>query len=451
MTDIKRDIENELEAWRISNNRKPLILRGARQVGKTTTVVKFGKQYKHFISLNLENQENKDLFDRARNIKEVVTNLLLTHNIKTPELPSTLLFIDEIQESPKAIHLLRYFYEEYPKLHVIAAGSLLEHALVKVSNFPVGRIQYLYMYPLNFLEYLGGRKLTLLQEELNTIPCSEVANKLLIKEFNSFTIIGGMPAIVKNFIKNEDLTMLDIEYESIWEAYKDDAEKYARNATQKKVLRHIMNTAPHELEAMVKLQNFGGSNYKSREVKEAFEELEKAKIIQLIYPSTDYIPPAQPNLRKHPRLQILDTGIINYETNLQKDLLTMEDISTAYKGKIVPHMIAQELQSLGAIKSLKPKFWIRDKKSSSAEIDLIYTFNQKVIPIEIKSGATGTLKSLQHFIDNCDHIYAVRMYSGKFSIENHTTQAGKNFKLMNLPYCMGVVLPEYLEYFLKNN
>jgi hypothetical protein len=211
-----------------------------------------------------------------------------------------------------------------------------------------------------------------------------------------------------------------------------------------------MSTAHLGLDSRIKFQNFGNSNYRSREVGEAFRNLDDAKVIQLIYPTTDTSPPILPDMKKSPRLQFLDTGLINHELNIQAEMLAMKDLNNAYKGAIIPHLVAQELMSLNTIKSVKPIFWVREKNQSSAEVDLVLQFNKMVIPIEIKSGKEGKLKSLHQFIEAAPHPYAVRMYAGKFSIEEHSTRSGKKYFLMNIPYYLTTKLNEYLSYFVSN-
>src|SRR5699024_2393058 len=179
---FKRHIWKELTAWKAQIKRKPLILRGARQVGKTTLIRSFGETYQHYIELNLEKEEDFELIGNSKNIEEVVTALALKYEISSDQFSNTLLFIDEIQESVKAISYLRYFYEDLPELHVISAGSLLEHALNKTKHFPVGRIQYLYLFPLNFREYLSALGRNMLLERLQEIPVNKIAHELLLTQ-----------------------------------------------------------------------------------------------------------------------------------------------------------------------------------------------------------------------------------------------------------------------------
>ncbi|WP_422350760.1 ATP-binding protein [Flagellimonas sp.] len=448
---FKRTVTEQLGQWKGAEDRKPLILRGARQVGKTTLVEEFAKNYDHFIPLNLEKSSDREFFEDYEEVPTLVEALLLSRDISADQLSQTLLFIDEIQEFPRAIQQLRYFYEQLPDLHVIAAGSLLEFAMGHVESFPVGRVEYLYLYPLNFSEYLAAINHNAAQKLLLQTPISPLGHKILMGLFHRYAIIGGMPEVIKKDIGDGNLANLPKVYESIWATYKDDVEKYASNTTEQRVIRHIMDTAPLYLDQRIKFHNFGNSNYRSREVGEAMRNLDAAKIIQLIYPTTDLEPPIKPDLRKSPRMQFLDTGLVNHTLNIQGRLLAMEDMGNAFKGALIPHLVTQELISLNSLSNIKPNFWVREKAQASSEVDLVYSYGDRIIPIEIKSGATGSLKSLHQFMDRAGHPYAIRMYSGEFRIEKAKTNAGTSFLLMNLPYCLGTQLPNYVSYFLSEH
>ncbi|MDE0771308.1 MAG: AAA family ATPase [Salibacteraceae bacterium] len=440
-----------MHQWKNDKERKPLLLRGARQVGKTTLVTEFAKEFKHSIQLNLERKSDLEYFQQFDDAKTIVEALFLSKNIAAKEKGNTLLFIDEIQESPEAIALLRYFYEDIPELHVIAAGSLLEHVMKKVKSFPVGRVQYLYVHPLNFEEYLMAKNHAAALEQFNKIPLQAFAQQTLKDLFHEYAIVGGMPEVVHTYLKSSALSDLPKVYESIWATYKDDVEKYASNKTDARVIKHIMNSAHLNLDQRIKFQNFGNSNYKSREVGEAMRNLHDARIIQLIYPTTAVEVPIQPDIKKSPRLQFLDTGLVNYELRIQGEMLALDDLSAAYKGAIIPHLITQELISLNTINYQLPNFWVREKAQASAEVDLVVQHVDKIIPIEIKSGKEGKLKSLHQFVERTNHPFAVRMYAGEFCVEQHQTPQGKKpYLLMNLPYYLGIKLHEYLELFVEN-
>jgi len=446
---FKRSIENHLDRWKLSTSRKPLIIRGARQVGKTTLINDFARTYAHSIVLNLEKPSDRRYFEYFDDVQTIFEALFLAHNIPSALASDTLLFIDEIQESPKAIQLLRYFYEEIPALHVISAGSLLEFAMQKVHSFPVGRVEFLYLHPLNFQEYLEAIGKQALLKQLQQIPINTFAHQTLMDAFHRYAIIGGMPEIIKTDLEKHSLSDLSIIYESIWGTYKNDVEKYTTNDTERKIIKHVMDTAPLYLDERIKFQGFGNSNYRSREIGEALRTLDEAKIVRLIYPTTDMHPPLKADLKKAPRLQFLDTGLVNYTLGIQAEMLAMDDLNSSYKGAVIPHLVTQELISLQSITSHTPNFWVREKAQSHAEVDLLYTYNKMVIPIKIKSGSTGSLKSLHQFIDASDHPYAIRMYGGTFKVENAVTPNKKPYLLMNLPYYAGTALPQYIEWFVQ--
>lgn len=446
--EIKRSILKALQDWKKAKKRKPLILRGARQVGKTTIINQFGGQFNHYIYLNLELNKDKKFFINEDDVSVILDSIILEKDIDLKNEETLLLFIDEIQEVPEVINLLRYFYEELPKIHVIAAGSLLEFALGDISKVPVGRVQFLHMHPLNFEEFLSAHQKKSWLEAFHHVPVSKSAHNLLMKQFHTYGILGGMPEIIQTYLEDKSMSRVSSVYQSIWQTYKSDIEKYTSNESEKRIVRHILETAPYYFDERVKFQNFGNSNYRSREVSEAFKNLDAAGLIRLLFPTTSITPPIQKDFKKSPRLQFLDIGIVNHIRKVQSELLLMPDLSEAYRGALIPQMIYQELISTNNLEIEKPIFWVRDKAQSSAEVDLVYHYKDKIIPIEIKSGATGSLKSLQQFINRTDHNYAIRIFQGEFSIQKHTTPEGKEYHLMNLPYYLGTKIKDYVAFFV---
>ena len=443
---IMRNAYPKLIAWKKDEFRKPLLLRGARQVGKTTLVRAFSKEFDNYLELNLEKEKDLRLFE-TDDINIIINSaFLLTRKI--PSNKSTLLFIDEIQESPKAIQLLRYFYEERPDIYVIAAGSLLEFALHKIPNFPVGRIDYLYLHPLNFVEFLNATQNEAALEIINTRPIPVFTHTILLNLFHEYLIIGGMPEVVVNYVKNKNISLLAKTYKNLWQAYKDDVLKYTSKEIDRKVIYHVLESAPFESDR-IKFEGFGNSNYRSREVGEALRLVDLTKIIQLIYPSTSLLPPLQTDLKKRPRLQFLDTGLLNQVLSLQGEMLLINDFSNYHKGKIMQHLVCQEIISIHEDENFKPHFWVREEKDSNSEVDLLYQFGKYIIPIEIKSGPKGTLKSLHQFIERTNHPFAVRLFAGNFSIEKAITPGKKEYLLMKLPYYLAYQLPDYLTIFIN--
>lgn len=441
---IDRLILTDLEKWHTKNNRKPLIIRGARQVGKTTIVKIFANNFKQHIFLDLEKRKDRELFEQDLPFDKLLASLFFISKCDPME-KSTLIFIDEIQNSPKAVAALRYFYEEAPEIPVIAAGSLLEVYLEKQKiSFPVGRVESIYLYPLTFEEYLSTVDHPSALNAFKQIPVPDYACDTLFDYFHEYALIGGMPEIVSQYQRNHDLNAVSALYENLLLSYTDDAAKYARNKTLYQVIRHAIETAPLEAGQRIRFQGFGKSFYRSREMGEALRTLERAMLLYLVYPTTNTELPILPDLKKSPRLQFVDTGFINYFSGIQNDYIGLKDLNSVYRGKITEHIIGQEILASKRSSKNNPVFWVREKKGSSAEIDYLLNYNSKLVPVEVKSGKTGTMKSLHVFMDICKNNTGIRLFRDKVSISDIQTPKGKHFKLYNLPYFLGGKLDEYL-------
>jgi len=359
---------------------------------------------------------------------------------------ATLIFIDEIQNSPTAVKMLRYFYEELKDLHVIAAGSLLEFMMEKNQiSFPVGRVQFAYMYPLIFEEFLEASGEEQLLKIYQTTPAKTFATAKFFTLFHRYTLIGGMPEIVQQYLKNKDIPSLKTHYESLLTSYLDDADKYARNPIMRQVLKHCIESIPFEAGKRIKFQGFGNSNYRSREAGEALRTIERAMLIYLIYPSTSQQIPLVADHKKAPVLQFIDTGLLNYFVGLQPAFFQYTDLHSFYKGLIAEHIVRQELIGQNAEDNKKIMFWVRERKQSNAEVDILLPYQNYAIPVEVKSGKTGALRSLHQFVNSSTHPYAVRLYEGDFEIIETQTPEGKTYKLLNLPYFLAGRIHAYLE------
>lgn len=445
---IYRHALQYLKEWKEKPERKPLIMRGARQVGKTTLVKSFAHSFRHFIHLNLERSEHRVYFDRYTTTEDLVQAIFFQFKVASKH-KDTLLFIDEIQESPAAIQQLRFLYEDYPHLHVIAAGSLLEFTLKEVKSFPVGRVEYLQLHPLNFEEYLHAQGNDQALSILDEIPIPGYAHQSLLDAFHDYALLGGMPEVVQHYAQYRDLTRLNPIYEGLWTSYKDDVQKYARNATDRKVILHVINSAAQQIDQRITFHGFGRSQYGSTEVGQALRALHEARVIQLIYPTTQLAPPYSDDLKKRPRLQFLDTGLLNYALGIRGDMIGIDDLSPIYRGTIAQHLVTQQLMSIHYAPSYHPNFWVREKKTSNAEVDLVYQRGARLYPIEIKAGADGRLRSLHQFVDRADHPYAVRLYAGPLKIDEVATIDKKPYRLLNLPYYLATRLPEYIDWFTR--
>ena len=444
---FKRQLDSALEQWSKSKNRKPLVLRGARQVGKTTLVKVFAKSFDKFIHLNLEFSEHRKLFESNYSFKELINAIFyLSNNVRDQK--STLIFIDEIQNSPEAVASLRYFYEETPELYVIAAGSLLESLIDRKISFPVGRVEYLTVRPCSFLEYLNAINDTISTEILTQEKIPEFAHDKLLGHFNQYSLIGGMPEVVARYSESNDLVAINKIYVSLLTSYSDDVEKYAKNTSMAHHIRHIINVGMSYAEQRIRFERFGSSDYRSREMGEAFRTLEKAMLIELTYPTISSTIPTIPDLKKSPRLSWFDTGLVNFAAGVQKEVFGAKDISNVWRGVVAEHIIGQELLALDSSVLAKKAFWVREAKNSNAEIDFIYQFDGNIVPIEVKSGEGSRLRSLHLFMDTVPHNIAVRVWSSSFLVDQITINSGKTIKLINIPFYLVHKLPLILRQYL---
>ncbi len=446
---IHRNLNTYLKNWKNSSTRLPLILRGARQVGKTTLINEFGKSYDQYLYFNLEKTADKALFANVPDMDKMIQLLFISRGFQNRSDLRSLVFIDEVQENPILLERVRYFKEDYPHIDVILTGSLLEFGLNKISKVSVGRVEYAELHPLSFGEYLRGTGNKTAVEVFNSVPVQKEYVPILYKFFHEFILIGGMPGIASAYLREKDITRVRNLYAGIIESYKEDVEKYASNETQKRVIRHIMDTAPYEIDNRINLNNFGASSFKTREVKEAMDALSKARLLELIYPTIQTVPPIVPDFKKRPRLHFLDIGLVNYQLGLHQELLTLHDLHDSSRGKLVQQIVNQEIKAQFYLPGVKRAFWVREERGTSSEVDIVFRYKNMLIPVEVKSGASGALRSLHEFMDRCPHHFAVRIYGGELKTDELHTTKRKKYHLLNLPYFLSGLIEPYLDWFIK--
>ena len=432
-----RYLTQQLRSWRDNTRRKPLVLRGARQVGKTTLVKEFGMEFDSFIYLNLEKEES-EVFRRFSNVHDIWQYVCLKNHIVQDKSKSILLFIDEIQEEPNAVAMLRYFYEELPWVYVIAAGSRLHSLMKQHVSFPVGRVEYMTLRPCSFVEFINAKEGKGWADMLNDISVPEFMHEEMISAFNTYALIGGMPEAVSEYLESRDIERLSPIFSSLLKSYNEDAEKFARNSEQVRVLRHILGTAWLSAAETITFSGFGNSSYTSAQIHDGMDLLERAFLLSLDYPITSTLAPALPATRRSPKLMMLDTGLTNFLAGIQLEYLSNKDLLDTWRGRAAEHIVAQELRVvLDRHYREHQYFWIRDKKGATAEVDFIWQDNTNIIPIEVKSGTNSHLRSLHTFVNNSDHhIVAIRVWSGPLSIQDIETPSpnSKPFRLINLPF-----------------
>jgi uncharacterized protein len=442
-----RKIIAELKKWAESPNRKPLVLRGARQVGKTTAVRMFAGEFDTFIPLNLDLAAERALFTGGNSISTVLDGIYFIKGIPRNASGRTLIFIDEIQKSPEAVALLRYFFEDAPHLYVIAAGSLLETMLDTHVSFPVGRVEFLLLHPFSFEEFLRALEETTALEALAKVPIPSYAHEKMSGLFRRYMLAGGMPEAVKVYAETGELTSLDHVHESLVISYLEDVEKYSGSNKMTPIIRHVIESAWNEAGGRIRYNGFGNSNYLSRDIKDAIGLLQKAFLFQVVHPVTSTLLPLSPDTKKSPRLHMLDTGLVVFKTGMRKTLFATPDISAVFSGRIVEHVVGQEFYALSSSPLHTLNFWARDKSQSNAEVDYVLPMSGNLIPVEVKSGAGGRLRSLHAFINAASHALAVRLHGGAFSMEKIKTIAGKTFTLINVPWYQAAMVETYIRQF----
>jgi predicted AAA+ superfamily ATPase len=396
---MERLFTEKLEAWRTSPTRKPLIVRGARQVGKSYTILDFGKTRftgkVHLVDFE-KHPDWHGIFEKNLDPQRILSNLEVLLNVKiTPG--NDLLFFDEIQAAPKAITALRYFYEELPSMHVIAAGSLLEFAMKDIS-FPVGRIQLMNMHPMNFFEFLNATGKSKAAENIVSKPekLPDTIHELLLGALRQYMFTGGMPECVKIWCERQSMADVFEVQSSLVDTYRQDFSKYAPY-TDKRSLNHAMAAVAKHVGHQIKYTQLS-DEFTGPTNKKAFDLLCLARVISKIRAASPIsLPFAATASEKKFKSLVLDVGLMRCLNDLPANIEFMKnDLLSMYNGALAEQFAGQEFISAG-MQNLY--YWSREAKSSSAEVDYLISRNNKIYPVEVKGGASGKLRSM-HFILN---------------------------------------------------
>ncbi len=426
---MKRMILSALKSWREQFPRKPLLLRGARQVGKTWAARELGKSFPEFVEINFElYPDAKKIFHRDLDPARIVRDLALFMGKKIV-VGETLIFLDEIQEEPKAIQALRYFYELLPQQHLIAAGSLLDFELEKVG-MPVGRVSSLYVYPLSFLEFLAAKQEPLLIEmiltQLPTAAVSEPVHEKLLRLLGQYLAVGGMPEAVVSWCAHGDLTKCAAIQRAIVDTYRQDFNKYVQKF-QVKYVELLFGLIPALMSKRFKFNQVPGE-FRKRDLLPALELLGKAGVVhRILHSAGSGIPlgaTVDPEIFK---LIFLDVALAQALLGLDATSWLLDpQTGFANKGEITEAFVGQEILAYSA-GDLKPQlyFWQRQARSSNAELDYLLQSAQEIFPIEVKSGAAGKLKSLRFFLEE----HKSMRHGFRFSSLNYAVEE----RLVSLP------------------
>ena len=420
---MKRIIMKYLLEWKKDKNRKPLIIRGARQVGKTYIVRELGKTFTNFIEINFEMKPELSLIFKDDLTPDVILQKIsIAYNKKI--IPNeTLIFFDEIQNCPNALISLRYFYELKPEIFVIAAGSLIEFLLQKVG-IPVGRVRSLYIYPMNFYEFLqakGEEKLlTLLENHDINKKIAEIYHNKLLKLVGEYIAIGGMPEIVKTWIQNGDFQKVRRIQSDIVYTYRQDFLKYAKRQ-QIKYIEKIFNKIPLLLGKKFIFSHID-KTLKTRELKPALELLVASGLIHIVnHTSANGIPLGAERNEKKFKAIFVDIGLSQNIVGNNAGHWILNPLNMIInKGGIAEAFVGQELISYNDPFIKKNLFyWIREKRGATAEVDYIETINNKIYPIEVKSGMSNKSKSIKIFMKEKKIKHGIRFSQKNFFIHEN--------------------------------
>lgn len=426
---LSRNIDTYLQQWKVEDDRKPLLIRGARQVGKSSAVRHFGALFDYFLEVNFERDSDvADIFGGKADVHDIAEKLSIYYGVPV-EPGKTLLFLDEIQSCPKALHSLWFFREDYPELHVIAAGSLLEFALKDIRSYGVGRISSLFVYPMSFDEFLKARKLDGLVEMKRQAtaekPLMEVFHTKLVEQYRQFMLIGGMPAAVAKFVETKSYIKARTVLADLRVAYIDDFSKYSGRINPDLLRYTLISVARQAGTKFVFSQVDGG--YRTEHVKTALSYLRDAGlIVPVIHSASNGIPLGAEVNSKFVKYLMIDNALmldflgisddIKDETN---SILTDSATDLVDKGNVAEMMAGLEI-----LKYMSPHerhdlyYWQDTNKGNVAEVDYVVAKGGHVVPIEVKSGVKGSMRSLYELLSKPqkDIPYAIRC-----SLENFGT------------------------------
>lgn len=417
---IERKIDSELRKWRDSEHRMPLLIRGARQVGKTSSVRHLGESFEHYVEIDLnEHRELHGLFSQMLTPQEICRQISYIVN-KPLEAGKTLLFIDEIQACPEAINKLRYFYEQYPELHLIAAGSLLEFVLADLPSFGVGRVRSLFMYPLSFEEFLcaNGEKLLVeaYQSASPEIPLVEIVHNKLLQRVNTFMLTGGMPKVVAEYIENQDLRNCQLILNDLVVSYKDDFKKYRKRISEER-LTIVLESVARQHSGKFVYSNVN-DNLSLSQVKLTLELLIKAGLVYpVVHSASNGIPLGAETNERYQRMAIFDTGILLRMLGLNlAEIFTQGIENFTNKGPLAEIFVATELvKNSSCYEPARLYCWHRESKDSQAEVDFVIQKGTSIVPIEVKAGTRGSMQSLRLFLSEKKSPYGVRTSMENFA------------------------------------
>jgi hypothetical protein len=443
---IRRTIQDTIKTYLTEHPASPILLTGAKGTGKTTLALEIGKSYHQMIVVDLETYIDRKIFENADSFDQIVQAIFFIRNKSMLER-KTLVFLREIQHCPRALSWLTQSYATPQHYTIIASTSYISPVIAAILKQSAVIPSVYKIPPLTFHEFLHATNDPEALAAFEEVPVPIYAYEKLLNYFHLYSLIGGMPEIVSGYIANHDMKSLSKVYETIFNAFEKCIISQGRSSKiSNRIIEILQNSFPYAATRII-YHHFGNSSHQSREIASAFRTLEKYMLLQLVYPTTSTSSKTDIAQLKSPRLQMVDTGLVNYFSGIQKPLLQSHDMNAIFEGQIAKHVVGQEIAATEPQSDLI--FWIRNKNQSTAEIDFVIHYQDMIVPVIVKSGEPGRLRSLHQYIDEAPHPYAVRLSAEKLSIRQAQTIKGKKYYLLNLPYFLASKITIHLQGFIR--
>jgi predicted AAA+ superfamily ATPase len=441
---FKRTIHDRLTEWASDAGSPPLLIRGGRQTGKSFLLKSLTARFSQSLYYNMEAESDRRIFASASTPAELEDALFFFRD-KAGADRKALVFADNLEQCPPAAKQLMELHNSGSALRVAATTRRAAGPLNGEAGEAGWEVHAL--SPLSFGEFLPATGDLNSVSAFAEVPVPTSAHEKLLRHFHLYTLIGGMPGIAERYSRERHLAGLRHVYEEILASVTREAGQLAGNRKRAGLLDFVIQNAFPYAATRIRFRGFCNATVRSREMGEAFRSLEKILFLELVYPCTSTTSDAQPDRNKSPRLHLMDTGLVNYFSGIQKTLYQAADMNAIFRGQVARQVVGQEILAGGTAGALH--FWVRDKAQSTAEVDFLIPFGDMMIPVLVRSGEPGRLRSLHQFVDQAPHPYAVRLHAGHLSISEAMTLGGKKFFLMSLPYYLAGKVSAHLEGFIR--
>jgi predicted AAA+ superfamily ATPase len=439
-----RTIHNDLGEWLKNSASRPMLIQGAPETGKTALLKALIPQINSHLYYNMEDPADKAAFQLAKSPGELREALFFLRGL-SPDVKKTLIFVDEVRHLPGGLNTLHALHDPSKGCHMLATTSWNNSEPSGMADNDSWEKRTL--FPLSFYEFLKAMNDDSVLDAFSQVPVPTSGHDKLLRSFHLYTLVGGMPGVVAEYAAGRHLGSLKHVYEHILASFLKSSGDIPTGKKNLDLLQSIIQNAFPYAATRIRFNGFGNASSKSRETGTAFRLLEKGYFLELVYPTIASNPPVIPETAKAPRLQLLDTGLVNYFSGIQKTLYQAADMNLIFRGQIARQVVGQEIRSSAGGNKLS--FWVRAKAQSSAEVDFVLPYGEILVPVMVRSGEPGRLRSLHQFVDHAPHPFAVRLHAGNLAINQSRTLGGKKYFLLNLPYYSASRITEHLEGFIR--